>query len=93
MTSDKFIDDALQMKSLYSDLIASVKDFDNGKLVPFCMQWGALYPTAPHEGIMFYGRATNRWVTTDLNEDNLFDIHNSDRIFARDDQMVLLLSE
>lgn len=87
MVTDYFLDLALQLKPLYADLINSVKEFHNMELVPFCMQWGEEYPTEYNKGIMFYGRATNGWVTTDLDVDSLFNLANDDRIFARDDQM------
>lgn len=82
-----FIKEVIQLKPLYDELIESVKEFQDMELVPFCIQWGSKYPTHNNKGIMFYGRATNGWVTNDLNVDKLFDINNPDRIFARDDQM------
>lgn len=87
MENQKFIDKAVSLKPLFAELVDSVKDFDNGNLVPFFMQWGTEYPLEDNQGIMFYGRATNGWVTNDLDVEGLFDLQREDRIFARDDQM------
>lgn len=84
--SPYFRERAYALKPLFVELMQSVAGFGKD-LVPFCIQWGRLYPVQSHSGIVFYGRATNGWVTTDNDADKLFDTTYKDRIFARDDQM------
>lgn len=84
--SPYFRERAYALKPLFVELMQSVAGFGKD-LVPFCIQWGRLYPVQNHSGIVFYGRATNGWVTTDNDADKLFDTTYKDRIFARDDQM------
>lgn len=55
-------------------------------IVPFCIQWGNLFPIAEKEGLMFIGKATNGWVTTSRDVNVLFG-ESDERIFNRDDQM------
>lgn len=88
MTStDKFIEKALSLKPLYAELIAAVSDYTYQKLMPFCIQWGEFFPHEVNSGIMFYGRATNGWITFESNVDKLFDRDSGDCIFALEDQM------
>lgn len=77
----------LALKPLYAELIDSVSDYAYQKLMPFCIQWGEFYPSEPNTGIMFYGRATNGWITFESDIDKLFDRNSGDCIFALDDQM------
>jgi hypothetical protein len=55
-------------------------------ICPFFIQVGKKYHTAPTK-ILFIGKATNRWVTTDRDIEKLFDQNNPDRIVNRDDQL------
>ncbi|MDE6287516.1 MAG: hypothetical protein K2M00_01870 [Muribaculaceae bacterium] len=82
-----FEDNALALKPLYAELINSVSDFAYQKLMPFCMQWGEFFPYEPDKGIIFYGRATNGWITFESDVDKLFDKNSGHCIFALDDQM------
>ena len=86
-TNDFFFEKAYQLKPLFAELMQSVEEYQEGGLVPFCMQWGKHFPQEENDGIMFYGRATNGWVTLESDVDKLFDINFDDRIFFRDDQM------
>lgn len=74
-------------KPIYSDLINSCRGASKRPLCPFFMQWGNVFPIAENSGILFYGRATNGWVTQELDVDKLFDLSIDERIFVRDDQM------
>lgn len=85
--NDYFFEKAYQLKPLYAELMKSVEEYQEGGLVPFCMQWGEFFPMEENTGIMFYGRATNGWVTLESDVDKLFDMDFDDRIFCRDDQM------
>lgn len=40
MENQKFIDKAVSLKPLFAELVDSVKDFDNGNLVPFFYAMG-----------------------------------------------------
>lgn len=82
-----FLHEAIALKPLYADLLQSVCHFNQYDLVPFCIQWGKYFPKNDNSGIIFYGRATNGWVTFERDVDRLFDLGNDCRIFARDDQM------
>ena len=84
ITNDFFFEKAYQLKPLFAELMQSVEEYQNGGLVPFCMQWGKHFPQEENDGIMFYGRATNGWVTLESDVDKLFDINFDDRIFFRD---------
>jgi hypothetical protein len=53
----------------------------------FSFQWGKNYPFDDKAGILFVGKAVNSWVTEETDVEKIFDINNSERIFARDDQM------
>lgn len=53
----------------------------------FCLQWGKNFPLEKKKGLLFVGKSVNGWVTYDTDAKRLFDIHNPDRIFAREDQM------
>ena len=82
-----FRERAYALKPLFAELMQSVAGYTDYDLRPFCIQWGRSYPTDENTGIMFYGRATNGWITTETDVDKLFDPAFDDRIFARDDQM------
>lgn len=82
-----FQERAYALKPLFAELMQSVAGYTDYDLRPFCIQWGRSYPTDENTGIMFYGRATNGWITTETDVDKLFDPAFDDRIFARDDQM------
>jgi hypothetical protein len=86
-STSKFTEKAMALKPLYQNLINSVEEFKNLPLVPFCIQWGRNYPEGDNTGVIFYGRATNDWVTESLDVDKLFDLKDAERIIARDDQM------
>lgn len=86
-TNEKFEKKALELKPLYSELIGAVSDYAYQKLMPFCIQWGKSFPEDSNTGIMFYGRATNGWLTYGLDVDKLFDKDSEDCIFALEDQM------
>ena len=53
----------------------------------FAVQWGKNFPSENKTGLLFIGKAVNGWVTNETNVEKLFDQENSDRIFARKDQM------
>lgn len=75
------------LKPLYQEMISSVKCLP-GKKDTFAVQWGENYPISKKEGIIFVGRATNQWHTTEEDIDILFG--NPDRgstIFNCEDQM------
>ena len=87
-TKDFFFEKVYQLKPLYAELMKSVEAYQEADgLVPFCVQWGEHFPVEEDAGIMFYGRATNGWVTFESDVDKLFDMDFTDRIFCRDDQM------
>lgn len=68
---------------LYKEML-NVTPVDTG-LSPFCLQWGQNY--VRDNGILFVGKATNGWVTNNLDVIDLFDEENDERIFSRHDQM------
>ncbi len=70
---------------LYKTLMNDVSDIKD-KLCPFAVQWGEKFDTTG-KGILFVGKASNGWVTTDRSPVDLFDEKNEDRIFNRDDQI------
>lgn len=77
-----------QLKPLYKNLIEDVKTIQGPK-DPFAVQWGKDYPTGDNEGIIFVGRATNQWHTTEENIDILFgNPTDGNTIFNCDDQMI-----
>ena len=80
-TNEYFLEKAYQLKPLYAELMRSVEAYQNNDLVPFCIQWGKYFPTRENTGIMFYGRATNGWVTFESDVDKLFNMDFDDRIF------------
>lgn len=82
-----FLEEAYSLKPLYAELMKSVESFSDINLCPFCIQWGEEFPQERGEGIIFYGRATNGWVTYERDVDKLFDVNFEDCIFGRDDQM------
>lgn len=87
-TKDLFVHKAFdELKPLYAELMDAVSDYAYQELIPFCLQWGEFFPSEPNTGIMFYGRATNGWVTSESDVEKLFDQNSGDCIFARDDQM------
>ena len=73
---------------LYAHMIQIVLDagfdYDTAK---FCMQWGKDFPANESEGILFYGRANNSWITSSNNVNELFAEESEDCIFALDNQM------
>ena len=73
---------------LYAHMIQIVLDtgfnYDTAK---FCMQWGKNYPTSENEGILFYGRANNGWISSSNDVTDLFAEGSEDCIFALDNQM------
>lgn len=76
-----------QLKRLYQQLIEDVKELPGPKDA-FAVQWGKLYPQKANEGILFVGRATNQWHTTEENIEVLFgDPGKGDTIFNCVDQM------
>lgn len=78
---------AICLKPLYSELIEACADYAYQKLMPFCIQWGEFFPTDANSGIIFYGRATNGWITFESDVNKLFDKNSKDCIFALEDQM------
>jgi len=72
---------------LYKNLLTEDVSKINYGLFPFCVQWGEDYKSNGKTGILFVGKATNGWVTDNLEADNLFDERNEDRIFNRVDQI------
>ncbi len=75
------------LRPLYYELIMSVSHL-SGKKDAFAVQWGKNYPVSKNNGIMFVGRATNQWHTTEVNIDVLFgDSKKESTIFNCDDQM------
>ena len=77
-----------KLKPLYKRLIADVSHI-NGEKHTFAVQWGKHFPINPNDGILFVGRATNHWKSTEENIDVLFgDIHMGSTIFNCDDQMI-----
>lgn len=53
----------------------------------FSFQWGKNYSFDQKSGLLFVGKAVNGWITNETNVTRLFDSENSERIFARHDQM------
>ena len=53
----------------------------------FSFQWGKNYPFQKKTGFLFVGKAVNGWITNETDVTQLFDTENSERIFARKDQM------
>ena len=75
------------IKPLYRELIGSVKHI-NGEKDTFAIQWGKYYPSLKNNGLLFVGRATNEWHTTEENIDVLFgDPRLGSTIFNCYDQM------
>lgn len=76
-----------KLKPLYSRLIEDVKDLTGPKDAS-AVQWGKFFPPEANEGILFVGRATNKWHTTEENIGVLFgNPTDSNTIFNCDDQM------
>ncbi len=73
---------------LYAHMIQVVLDagfnYDTAK---FCMQWGKNFPASENEGILFYGRANNGWITSSNDVNELFTEGSEDCIFALGNQM------
>ena len=73
---------------LYAHMIQVVLDsgfgYDTAK---FCMQWGKDFPQGENEGLLFYGRANNGWISSSNDVEELFADGGEDCIFARDNQM------
>ena len=73
---------------LYAHMIQVVLDsgfgYDTAK---FCMQWGKDFPQGENEGLLFYGRANNGWISSSNDVEELFTDGDEDCIFARDNQM------
>lgn len=73
---------------LYAHMIQVVLDsgfgYDTAK---FCMQWGKDFPQGENEGLLFYGRANNGWISSSNDVEELFAGGGEDCIFARDNQM------
>ncbi len=73
---------------LYAHMIQVVLDagfgYDTAK---FCMQWGKDFPQGVNEGLLFYGRANNGWISSSNDVEELFAEGDDDCIFARDNQM------
>ena len=73
---------------LYAHMIQIVQDsghnYDTAK---FCMQWGKNYPASKNEGILFYGRANNGWVSSSKDVKDLFTEESEDCIFTLANQM------
>jgi len=84
MTKDLDVMLREKLLPIYRDLF-SANTF--GSICTFAIQWGENFPTEKNKGLLFIGKAVNGWVTDDKNVENLFDKHNSDRIFERNDQM------
>ena len=78
---------AEKLKPLYQVMLDDVGDAKNESYIKFCVQWGKQFPCEKNTGIMFYGRANNGWMCHDTTVEDIFDPNNSDRAFARDDQM------
>ena len=79
---------AEKLKPLYQVMLDEVGDAKNDDHIKFCVQWGKHFPEEKNTGIMFYGRANNGWVCFDTNVEDIFDPNNTERAFARDDQMI-----
>lgn len=76
-----------KLKPLYRRLIEEVKELPGPKDA-FAVQWGKFYPQNANEGILFVGRATNQWHTTEEDVNVLFgDPKLGSTIFNCDDQM------
>ncbi len=69
---------------LYKDLLLSNNYKD---VCTFAVQWGENFPQQNNTGLLFVGKAVNGWVTKNTDVEFLFDKNNSERIFARSDQM------
>ena len=78
---------AEKLKPLYQKMLDEVGEENNEGNIKFCIQWGEQFPVEKNTGIIFYGRANNGWVCFDTTAEDIFDPNNSDRAFARDDQM------
>lgn len=75
------------LRPLYQELINSVNHIP-GKKDTFAVQWGRYYPNINNDGLLFVGRATNEWHTTEEGIDVLFgDTRSGSTIFNCDDQM------
>lgn len=75
------------LRPLYQELMNSVKHIF-GKKYAFAVQWGDHYPSFLNKGILFVGRATNKWHTTEEDLEVLFgDPQENSTIFNCDDQM------
>lgn len=72
---------------LYTHMIQLVLNAGYYDTAKFCMQWGRNFPTAENEGIIFYGRANNGWITSSNSVNELFAEESEDCIFALDNQM------
>jgi len=73
---------------LYSHMIQAVRDEGIGyETAKFCIQWGKEFPAEENEGILFYGRANNSWVTSSDSLEELFAEGGEECIFARENQM------
>lgn len=87
--NNSFADKLLpKLKPLYKRLISDVSQI-KGPKDTFAVQWGKYFPNKSNEGILFVGRATNQWHTTEEDIDVLFgDTHLGSTIFNCDDQMI-----
>ncbi len=72
---------------LYRKMFEEVEEAKSEEYIKFCVQWGKDFPTEKNTGIMFYGRANNGWMCFDTTAEDVFDLNNAERAFARDDQM------
>ncbi len=76
------------LKPLYHELLDKTSGFP-GKKYSFAVQWGKYYEPEAKDGIIFVGRATNRWRSGSDDLEKLFGNPDSDDcIFNRTDQMI-----
>jgi len=68
---------------LYKTMLAE-NTYNN--ICTFCIQWGENFPVSKNSGLVFVGKAVNRWITNTDEVDLLFG-DSDDNIFALEDQM------
>ena len=79
------MDNAFLFKPLYEDLLNSAQEVCND-IWPFFPQQGSNWNLSEHR-VLVVGKATNGWVTNDVNVDLLFNPNYPERIVNRDDEM------
>jgi uracil-DNA glycosylase len=77
------------LEPIYKEMLQSI-EVKNRDIYTFCMQWSKNFPLEENKGILFVGKATNGWISSETDIDILFGEHKS-QIFNREDQIKWIL--